>query len=80
LAKVEPFWNALENYCTLNDAVYANEGQKVAAALTHFKMGTPARDWASNCLATALGATPINYGTWANFKNKFKEQFIPPQI
>jgi hypothetical protein len=78
-AKAEPFWNALENYYTLNDAVYVNEGQKVAAALTHFKMGTSAGDWASDRLATALGATPINYGTWAEFKTKFKEQFIPPQ-
>jgi hypothetical protein len=78
-AKAEPFWNALKNYYTLSDAVYADEGWKVAAALTHFKMGTPARDWASDRLATALGATPIDYGTWANFKDKFKEQFIPPQ-
>jgi len=50
-----------------------------AAALTHFKMGTSAGDWASDHLATTLGATPINYGIWADFKNKFKEQFIPPQ-
>jgi hypothetical protein len=79
LAKAESFWNALENYYTLNDTVYTNEGQKVAAALTHFKMGTSAGDWASDRLATTLGATPITYGTWAEFKTKFKEQFIPPQ-
>jgi hypothetical protein len=80
LAKAESFWNALENYYTLNNVVYTNEGQKVAATLTHFKMGTSARDWASDCLATALEATPITYGTWANFKTKFREQFIPPQM
>jgi hypothetical protein len=79
LAKAESFWNALENYYTLNDAVYTNEGQKVAAALTHFKMGTSAGDWASDRLATALGATPITYRTWTDFKTKFREQFIPPQ-
>jgi hypothetical protein len=79
-AKAKSFWNALENYYTLNDAVYTNEGQKVAAALTHFKMGTSVGDWASDCLATALGATPIIYGTWADFKTKFREQFIPPQM
>jgi hypothetical protein len=78
-AKAKSFWNALENYYTLNDAVYTNEGQKVAAALTHFKMGTSAGDWASDRLATALGATPVTYGTWADFKTKFREQFIPPQ-
>jgi hypothetical protein len=60
--------------------VYVNEGQKVAAALTHFKMGTSAGDWASDHLATALGATPVAYSTWANFKTKFREQFIPPQM
>jgi hypothetical protein len=78
-AKAESFWNALENYYTLNNAVYVNEGQKVTATLTHFKMGTSAGDWASDCLATALGATPITYSTWADFKTKFREQFIPPQ-
>jgi hypothetical protein len=78
-AKAESFWNALKNYYTLNDAVYVNKGQKVAAAFTHFKMGTSAGDWASDRLATALGATPITYGTWADFKTKFREQFIPPQ-
>jgi hypothetical protein len=52
----------------------------VAAALTHFKMGTSTGDWASNHLATTLGATLVTYGTWANFKTKFREQFIPPQM
>jgi hypothetical protein len=79
-AKAEPFWNALENYYTLNNAVYTNEGQKMVAALTHFKMGTSAGDWASDCLATTLGATLVTYSTWANFKTKFREQFIPPQM
>jgi hypothetical protein len=59
--------------------VYTDEEQKVVATLTHFKMGTLAGDWASDCLATTLGATPINYSTWADFKNKFKDQFILPQ-
>jgi hypothetical protein len=80
LAKAKPFWNTLKNYYTLNDAIYTNEGQKVAATLTHFKLGTSAGDWASNCLSTTLAATPVNYSTWAEFKNKFKEQFIPPKM
>jgi hypothetical protein len=78
-ARAEPFWNALENYYTLNNAVYTNQGQKVAATLTHFKLGTPAGDWASDRLSTTLSATPIDYGTWADFRDKFKEQFIPLQ-
>ena len=52
----------------------------MAAALTHFKLGTPAGDWASDHLSMALAATPINYGTWAAFKMAFEAQFIPPQM
>ena len=51
----------------------------MAAALTHFKLGTSAGDWASDQLSMALAATPVNYGTWAAFKTAFKRQFILPQ-
>src|SRR5579863_265682 len=54
------FWNALENYYTMNDASYPNAGAKIASALTHFKLGTPAGEWASDQIATALGQTPVN--------------------
>ena len=66
------FWNALASYYNINDAVFTNESRKVAAALTHFKLGTPAGDWASDCLSMALAATPVNYGTWAAFKMAFE--------
>ena len=75
-----PFWNSLANYYSINDAVYTTESRKVAAALTHFKLGTPAEDWASDQLSMALVATPVNYGTWAAFKTAFETQFILPQI
>jgi len=74
-----PFWNALASYYNINDALFADQSRKVAAALTHFKLGTPAGDWASDRLSTALAATPVNYGTWAEFKTAFETQFIPPQ-
>src|SRR5579863_7214341 len=73
------FWNALENYYTMNDASYPNVGAKIASALTHFKLGTPAGEWASDQIAAALGQTPINYGTWALFKAAYNQQFIPPE-
>src|SRR5579863_931361 len=73
------FWNALENYYTMNDASYPNAGAKIASALTHFKLGTPAGEWASDQIATALGQTPVNYGTWAAFKAAYNQQFIPPE-
>ena len=37
----ENFWTALESYYWLNNDVYANKNEKVSAALTHFKVGTP---------------------------------------
>src|SRR5579863_1436031 len=73
------FWNALENYYTMNDASFPNVGAKIASALTHFKLGTPAGEWASDQIATALGQTPVNYGTWAAFKAAYNQQFIPPE-
>jgi len=76
--KVIAFWNTLANYYTINDAVYATNAQKVSSALTHFKIGTPARNWASDLMQTALAAQPTNYGTWDEFKAAFKKQFIPP--
>jgi len=78
-AKAIPFWNLLANYYGINTDLYTTESRKVAAALTHFKLGTSAGDWASDQLSTALAATPVNYGTWAAFKTAFERQFIPPQ-
>ena len=73
------FWNSLENYYHANNDAYADDNKKVAAALTHFKVGTQAGNWASDHMATALSANPITYGTWAQFKADFKGQFIPPE-
>ena len=73
------FWNTLENYYTVNTAVYANKKARIQSALTHFKLGTQAGEWASNWIAKALGANPVDYRTWANFKKDFNTQFIPPQ-
>src|SRR5579863_3877797 len=62
------FWNTLENYYTMNDASYPSQGAKIASALTHFKLGTPAGEWASDQIATALDRTPANYGTGPHSK------------
>ena len=69
----------LENYYTINEAIYTAANTKIAAALTHFKQGTQAREWASDLMATALGHTPADYGTWATFIMAFEKQFIPPE-
>ena len=73
------FWNTLENYYTVNTAVYVDEKARIQSALTHFKLGTQAGEWASDRIAKALSANPVDYGTWANFKKDFNTQFIPPQ-
>jgi hypothetical protein len=63
----------------MNQDCFATESKRVAAALTHFKVGSQAGDWASDRMATALALHPISYGTWAAFKDAFNKQFIPPQ-
>ena len=73
------FWNTLENYYMVNNAVYANEKAKIQSALTHFKLGTQAGEWASDQIAKALDANPVDYGIWADLKKDFTTQFIPPQ-
>jgi len=75
--KAIAFWNTLANYYAINNGVYTTNAQKVSSALTHFKIGTPARNWASDLMQTALAAQPPNYGTWDQFKAAFEKQFIP---
>jgi len=73
------FWNALENYFTVNATTFDTNAKKVSSALTYFKQGTQAGDWASDHIATILSGNPVNYGTWDNFRDAFREQFIPPE-
>jgi hypothetical protein len=70
--KAIAFWNMLENYYTTNAAIFDTKDKKILAALTHFKLGTQAREWASDHMATALTAAPVTYRTWAIFKMDFK--------
>src|SRR6201999_4193769 len=79
-AKAQSFWNALHNYYVLNEDTFTTEDKKVASALSYFKIGTRAGDWATERMATALAANPVNYGTWVAFQDAFKQQFIPPQL
>jgi hypothetical protein len=77
--KAQAFWSSLENYFYLNNAAFTNEGKKVTTALTYFKMGTPTGEWACDKQNTALAATPVDFGTWADFKTTFKKHFIPAE-
>ena len=44
--KTEAFWSALESYFYLNSGMFVDDNRKIATALTYFKVGTPAREWA----------------------------------
>jgi len=73
------FWNALENYFTVNATTFDTDAKKVSSALTYFKQGTQAGDWASDHITTILAGNPVDYGTWDDFQDAFKAQFIPPE-
>ncbi len=75
--KADAFLNNLGNYYFLNDTIFDTSAKKVSTALTYFKMGTPAGEWARDKQATALAVTPPAYGTWDNFKDEFKKHFVP---
>ena len=45
--------------------------------LTYFKTGTSAGEWAQDKQKIALNATPVDFGTWVNFRDQFKKHFIP---
>jgi hypothetical protein len=78
-AKAESFLSALQNYYYLNETLFADESRRVAAALSHFKVGTPAGEWARDKQNTALTGTHITYGTWQTFLDDFKKHFVPVQ-
>jgi hypothetical protein len=65
------FWNALSSYYSVNATLFTSEGLRITAALLHFKLGTEAGDWASECMETTLARNPIDYGTWNDFKDTF---------
>jgi len=77
--KAIAFWNTLENYFNVNSGIFNTDDKKISSALTYFKAGTQAGEWASDRMAIALAKNPVSYGNWAHFKDAFKEQFVPPQ-
>jgi hypothetical protein len=78
-SKAESFLSALQNYYYLNETLFSDESRRVAAALSHFKVGTPAGEWARDKQNAALSATRVYYGTWNDFLDDFKKHFVPVQ-
>jgi len=79
LAKAKTFISALQNYYYLNSDLFSSESCCVASTLSHFKVGTSAREWACNQQTTALETQPIDYRMWRTFKTDLKAHFIPVQ-
>ena len=77
--RAETFLSQLENFYYLNEDVYTDESQRVSAALTHFKTGTPAGEWARDRTNAALQARPRTFGTWQDFISAFKSHFVPAE-
>ncbi len=78
--KAEAFWNNLENYFHLNILIFDTDDKKISTALTYFKVGTPAGQWAQDKQKAALnpvGGGAVTFGAWADFKTNFRDHFIP---
>jgi Retrotransposon gag protein len=75
--KAEAFWSNLANYYFLNYDAYSSVHKRIASALTHFKLGTPAGEWAKDRQKAALSVNPPDFGTWDDFRDAFKAHFIP---
>ena len=77
ITKAEAFWTNLANYYYLNAGLFSAKDKRIAAALTHFKLGTPAGEWAKDRQQAALAHSPPAFGTWNDFSDAFKAHFIP---
>ena len=76
----ENFWTALESYYLLNTGIFNTEHKKIMTALTYFKAGTSAAEWARERQKTAFAAAGgVDFGTWAAFKKDFSDHFIPAE-
>src|SRR6266702_4022292 len=76
--KAKAFWNNLENYFHLNILSFDTDDKKISTALTYFKVGTPAGQWAQDKQKAALnpvGGGTITFGAWNDFKMTFQEHF-----
>src|SRR5712672_3586653 len=75
--KAESFWSSLETYYFLNQDIFQTDSKRVASALTHFKLGTPAGEWARDRQQTTLALQRPDFGSWDDFRSAFKAHFIP---
>jgi hypothetical protein len=76
-SNAEAFWTNFANYYFLNQDLYSSISKRIASALTHFKLGTSAGEWAKDRQQTALANNPPDFGSWEDFCDAFKAHFIP---
>jgi Retrotransposon gag protein/Zinc knuckle len=75
----ENFWTNLEAYYFLNSGIFNDDQKKIITALTYFKAGTSAAEWARERQKAAFAANPTDFGTWTTFKRDFSAHFIPAE-
>ena len=77
LMKAEALLTSLASYFFINKETYNSANKKITSALSYFKIGTPADEWAKDKQITALPLSSSNFGMWEAFCNDFKSHFIP---
>ena len=60
--------------------MFTDNNRKITTALTYFKVGMPAGEWAQDKQKTVLAANPINFGSWRNFQKSYDTHFVPAQL
>jgi hypothetical protein len=75
--KAKAFWTSLASYFFLNEEIYNTANKKITSALSYFKIGTLAGEWAKDKQITALALSPPDFGIWEAFHDDFKSHFIP---
>ena len=74
-SETELFLQRCEIHHRLNPHLYPSNEVKIQHALSYFT-GSKASTWAQQFINKALKRTPIDYGTWANFKDEVKKRFV----
>jgi hypothetical protein len=75
--KADAFINNLGNYYFLNTTTYNTDQKKVSSALTYFKIGTPAGEWAHDRQSAALSATPPEFWHMGQFPDPVQSPLHP---
>lgn len=71
------YWEIWEDTLEVNPTAFNTDAMKIRFVLAQMQ-GGPAAQWATAKRLQARNANPVNWGTWATFKEEFKRAFISP--